>query len=131
MNKYVIGAGVGAGILLIVLFKLLMASYEQQGKLVGEIEEAKAVIVRHEVTVAALQDARDEERAAREAEAKRADEAVRKLAESETTLEVQKREFEIELADIRLHLTPEERVCTEQPVPDAYFVRVSPVGDSP
>lgn len=132
MNKVVIGAGVAAGVALLVLFKLLMAAQEEKGRLAGEVEEAVAVIERNQLAIEAITDARDRERQAREAEAKRADEAVRRLAESDKALEDQKREFEIELADIRLELTPEERVCADQPVPDAYFVWLrEPAGNSP
>jgi hypothetical protein len=130
MNKFVIGAGIAAGVALLVLFKLLMAAQEEKGRLAGEVDEAAAINQRNQLVIVALQDANARAAAEREAEARRAAAAVRKLAESDKELEDQKREHEIELADIRLRLTPEERVCADERVPDAYFVWLREPADS-
>lgn len=105
----------------IVLFNLLMSAKEANGQLTADLETAVEFntaqtekIAQQEENMRQLQ----EDYAAEQARAAAFTEAV---VAGQVELERQKRDHAIELAGVRDSLTPEERACADERVPDAYY----------
>ena len=121
MNKFVIGGGIAAAIAIVVLFKLLMSAQEEKGRVEAELSEAVTVNQSQTELVERLEIEKQEAQERFEAERRRADEFVVRIAESERALEAQKREFKVEIANVRKSLTVEQLVCADEHIPLAYF----------
>ncbi len=120
-NKIVIGAGIAAVLAIIVLSKLLLAAQEEKGRISAELDEAVVANESQTELVNRLEQEKQEAQERFEAERKRADEFVVRIAEGERKLEAQKREFNQQIADVRKQLTVEELVCADERIPLAYF----------
>jgi len=125
LTKVLMGLSAGAILALLIVFKLLMSAQEAKGALEAEISEAVTVNAAQTANIELLEQDKIELQERFEAEQARAAAFTEAVAVGQVILEKQKHDHAIELAAVRDSLTVEERVCADQRVPAAYFVRVN------
>lgn len=121
LSKILMGTTAAAGLALLIVFKMLLASNEARGALSAQVREAGHVNDRQALVVDALELNRQETLVALEAERLKAKAAVDALVASQEGLLSAKGEFEDRLEAARMELSDEELVCALQPVPDSYI----------
>jgi len=106
---------------LAIVFNMLLASREANGRLESDVRKAEGVNERQELVVDRLRLDAAEKEAAYVAEQLRAKIAVNALITSQAQLRIEQDDFSRRLAAARLELSDEEMVCSEQPIPAAFI----------
>jgi len=123
LTKVLMGLSAAALLALFIVSKLLMSSQEARGALRAEVSEAVSANVAQTENIELLEQDMIDLQERFEAEQRRAEAFTEAVAIGQVELEKSKREHASELAEVRDSLTVEDRVCADQRVPAAYFVR--------